>query len=95
MEGLAGRGVPKDEAEAAKWYRKAAEDGSAEAMTWLGIMLAERRGVSLLCEVNTRPRNDTSLAFHEAWGFKPVGEQDVAGGSKTVMMLALDTRKAA
>jgi predicted GNAT superfamily acetyltransferase len=28
------------------------------------------------CEVNTLPRNDASLAFHEGFGFKGVGEKD-------------------
>ena len=27
----------------------------------------------LLCEVNVRPRNDVSLAFHESVGFREVG----------------------
>jgi hypothetical protein len=30
----------------------------------------------LLLEVNVQPRNETSLAFHEALGFKEVGQQD-------------------
>ena len=43
----------------------------------------------LLCEVNTRPRNDVSLRFHERYGFKPVGEREAENDSKTVVMLAL------
>jgi TPR repeat protein len=31
-----GDGVPKDEAEAVKWYRKAADQGYGEAMFWVG-----------------------------------------------------------
>ena len=31
-----GRGVPKDEAEAVKWYRKAADQGDAKAQVELG-----------------------------------------------------------
>lgn len=48
-------------------------------------------GHPVLCaEVNLVPRNDRSLAFHEAFGFVPVGEQDTEGGSKRVQMLALE-----
>lgn len=43
----------------------------------------------LLCEVNVRPRNDVSLAFHDAIGFREVGQQDTDGGTKTVSMLEL------
>lgn len=41
----------------------------------------------ILAEVNTRPRNETSLAFHERFGFEKVGSQDTEGGTKTVVML--------
>ena len=41
----------------------------------------------LACEVNLRPRNDVSLAFHEEQGFVEVGRQDTDGGDKTVVML--------
>lgn len=41
----------------------------------------------LACEVNLRPRNDESLAFHEEQGFVEVGQQDTDGGDKTVVML--------
>ncbi len=41
----------------------------------------------LLAEVNIRPRNESSLKFHETYGFVPVGEQDTEGGSKRVVML--------
>jgi TPR repeat protein len=45
----AGRGVPKSDAEALKWYRIAAAKGYAPAQNNLGFMYAEGRGV---------PRND-------------------------------------
>jgi uncharacterized protein len=35
-----GQGVPEDDAEAVKWYRKAAEQGLAEAQFNLGEMYA-------------------------------------------------------
>lgn len=50
--------------------------------------LAARGGGPLLCEVNIKPRNEASLAFHKALGFAPVGEQDAPDG-KRVVMLAL------
>lgn len=43
--------------------------------------------VVMLAEVNIEPRNDVSLAFHEAHGFTSVGEQDTEGGTKRVTML--------
>ena len=43
----------------------------------------------LCCEVNVRPRNDASLAFHESIGFREVGQQDTAGGTKRVSLLEL------
>ena len=40
-----GQGVPKDYVEAAKWLRKASEQGVAEAQCFLGIMYSDGRGV--------------------------------------------------
>jgi TPR repeat protein len=42
---LAGMGVPKDDAQAVKWYDLAARLGLAEAQTDLGLMYASGRGV--------------------------------------------------
>jgi len=58
---------------------------------WLYDDLATRAGPvasHLTCEVNVRPRNDTSLRFHERLGFIGVGEQDTEGGTKRVVLLA-------
>lgn len=41
-----GQGVPKDEAQAVVWYRRAAEQGHASAQFSLGLMYAEGRGVA-------------------------------------------------
>src|SRR5262249_49080563 len=41
-----GAGVPQDKAEAARWYRKAAEQGEYDAIKWLGKMYATGDGVT-------------------------------------------------
>ncbi|MBU0909276.1 MAG: DnaJ domain-containing protein, partial [Proteobacteria bacterium] len=46
-----GQGIPQDYAEAAKWYRKAAEQGNAEAQVNLGLMYVLGQGV---------PKNDVN-----------------------------------
>jgi TPR repeat protein len=40
-----GQGVPQDYAEAVKWFRKAADQGYASALSNLGRMYTWRRGV--------------------------------------------------
>ena len=40
-----GRGVPKDDRQAVRWYRKAAEQGDAIAQYNLGLMYADGEGV--------------------------------------------------
>jgi hypothetical protein len=42
---MVGRGVKQDDAEAVQWYRKAAEQGHADAQHNLGLMYMEGRGV--------------------------------------------------
>jgi predicted GNAT superfamily acetyltransferase len=41
----------------------------------------------ITCEVNTRPRNEPSLAFHARLGYEEVGSRNSEGGAKTVVML--------
>ena len=36
------------------------------------------------CEVNIRPKNESSLYFHKKLGFHPLGTQETEGGTKTV-----------
>ncbi|MEO1062673.1 MAG: GNAT family N-acetyltransferase [Actinomycetota bacterium] len=42
----------------------------------------------LLAEVNTRPRNEASLVFHDRLGFDPLDERDSPSGEVRVVMLA-------
>jgi TPR repeat protein len=42
-----GRGLGRDEAQAARWYAEAAAQGMAEARLRLGLMYAEGRGVGV------------------------------------------------
>jgi predicted GNAT superfamily acetyltransferase len=48
---------------------------------------ARPRAPLVACEVNLRPPNPGSLAFHERSGFEEVGEQETEGGAKRVRML--------
>ncbi|MDH4167974.1 MAG: GNAT family N-acetyltransferase [Acidimicrobiia bacterium] len=43
----------------------------------------------LLAEVNTQPRNEESLRFHERFGFTSVGHASTEGGTKEVVYLEL------
>ena len=45
------------------------------------IEIAKELDVITCCEVNTIPRNEPSLAFHENFGFKEVGTKDYADHS--------------
>ena len=55
--------------------------GLAETIYKKAINDAKRLGLDLLCEVNTRPRNDISLAFHSKMGFREIGTQDFTKNS--------------
>jgi len=48
---------------------------------------AEGNWPRICAEVNVRPPNPRSLAFHERHGFQVVGEQDTEGGVKRVTLL--------
>ena len=41
----------------------------------------------LTCEVNIRPPNEGSLAYHERHGFRRVATQETEGGSKEVALM--------
>ena len=51
---------------------------------------ARPRTGRVTCEVNTRPANDESMAFHERFGFRRVGSQKTDGGHKAVCLMALE-----
>ena len=44
----------------------------------------------LCAEVNTVPRNERSLDFHQRFGFKAIGERSDEGTGKAVRMFALE-----
>ena len=48
------------------------------------------RTALVTCEVNTRPVNAESLAFHESFEFREVGSQETDGGAKTVSLMAVE-----
>lgn len=53
---------------------------------------ARSRGIrSVVCEYNIVPPNPASRAFHEKFGFREVGTQWVAGGTKRVSLQAAET----
>jgi predicted GNAT superfamily acetyltransferase len=63
----------------------------------LGRMLYEdlerMSGAKLIaCEVNIKPPNPDSIAFHTRIGFQEVGTQDTEGGKKTVLMMLKELR---
>jgi uncharacterized protein len=54
------------------------------------IDTARRCAPVLTCEVNSRPPNPASMAFHNNFGFKSVGTQQTEGGSKEVTLMSLN-----
>lgn len=49
---------------------------------------ATQLGAPLTCEVNVRPPNPASMAFHEAFGFVELARQETEDGGKTVSLMA-------
>lgn len=52
---------------------------------------AAGRWPHITLEVNVRPPNPGSVAFHERLGFRRVGVRDEDGGEKSVLMMERDT----
>ena len=50
----------------------------------------ERKTPRITCEVNLRPKNESSLRFHRRYGFREVGVQETEGGTKQVSLLAYE-----
>lgn len=44
----------------------------------------------ITCEVNLRPKNESSLRFHRRYGFRQVGVQETESGAKQVSLLAYE-----
>ena len=42
----------------------------------------------MTCEVNLRPPNESSMRFHERYGFAQIGSQSTEGGNKEVALMA-------
>lgn len=42
----------------------------------------------ITCEIDIKPINEVSLAFHESMGFNEVGRQEIKGGEKVVSLQA-------
>jgi uncharacterized protein len=53
---------------------------------------ARTRAPILACEVNLRPRNPQSMAFHERFGFREVGQQNTEEGEKRVCLMVKDLK---
>ena len=47
----------------------------------------------MTCEVNLVPPNESSMRFHENYGFRRVGTQALDDGHKQVAMLAQEMNK--
>jgi len=54
------------------------------------IDVARRQSPRLTCEVNSRPPNPQSMAFHRRFGFTSVGSQATEGGKKEVSLFSLE-----
>ncbi len=69
---------------------RARRNGVASGLYRDLIDFARPRTGLLTCEVNSRPPNADSAAFHERFGFREVGTQETEGGSKSVSLMAVE-----
>lgn len=63
--------------------------GVGQALYHRIVAAGRHRFPVLVAEVNTRPRNEASLRFHERFGFRPVGRAQTDAGAKEVLYLEL------
>jgi len=68
----------------AEWARRR---GVGQALYADLFAFTETVAPIVTCEVNLRPNNEGSLAFHRRFGFTEVGTQDTEGGKKTVSLM--------
>lgn len=66
---------------------RAQRQGVGQALYQDIIAFAIGQWPRITLEVNLRPPNPTSLAFHDAMGFRRVGQRDYDAGEKAVVML--------
>ena len=69
--------------------------GLGSALYQQVILTASAFAPRVTCEVNSRPPNPLSMAFHDRFGFKAVGTQQTEGGRKEVTLLSLDFKSKA
>ena len=63
-------------------------EGVADQLYLWAKTTAQGHGVSwLACEVNLKPPNQRSLAFHHKQGFREIAQQQTEGGQKTVALM--------
>lgn len=85
-----GKGVPKDDAEAARWYRLAAEQGYSAAQTNVGVMYDSGKGV-LKDKVAAHMWFNIGSANGNALGAK---NRDLLEGTMTAEQISEATQRA-
>ena len=60
--------------------------GTGQLLYRHAIEIGTGRWPALSAEVNLRPRNDASLRFHAAFGFREVGQREHTGGGRLAML---------
>ncbi|MDJ0685679.1 MAG: GNAT family N-acetyltransferase [Alphaproteobacteria bacterium] len=61
--------------------------GAGKALYQALFDFASGRWAQIGCEVNERPPNPLSMAFHRKSGFEIVGRQETGGGAKSVALM--------
>ena len=66
---------------------RAQRQGVGQALYKDIVIFAIGQWPRITLEVNLRPPNPVSLAFHDSMGFRRIGQCDYDGGEKSVVML--------